>query len=211
MPGLPPNEIKCVQQQPRKASASMQLTGLGDSTDGLITSTGAPGAFSNFCARLKLLPGKSSGYQVTQSFDDKGFLSKFKNSAVCKLQNTFKSMGGKVSGPCSGEGDMRDMLVVGGRAIIVPRSEKVAVVAKPTSPPPPPPRVQLRRDQAETPLLEPNTPTLEEKVPHQVAGKKSVSGEEIPSGNEEPVGRIDSSGSDRVVVPKSGFDFLDDW
>lgn len=198
---LPNGPIKPKRLMPTKTE---KVEGDALSADTVDSASYAAGPFSQFCAKLKSLPGQS--YQVAHSFDEKGILSKIKNNAVGKLQSTIKMIGGKMNGPsCEG-----DLLVVGGGAVIVPRTDKIStVISKPTSPPPPPPpRVLLRKDQAETPLLEPTTPILQPKC--NASAKESIP--DIFYGSNENIAPDgENNMSDSVIVPKSGFDFLDDW
>lgn len=196
LPSEPIKPMRFTQAKNEKADCEALS---GDTVD----SASIPsGPFSQFCAKLKSLPGQS--YQVAQAFDEKGILSKIKSNAVGKFQSTIKMIGGKINGPgCEG-----DMLVVGGGAVIVPRTDKI-IISKPTSPPPPPPRVLLCKDQAETPLLEPETPVLQPKCNTSV--RKSVENDNSFGNDDNVTPETENNMSDSVIVPKSGFDFLDDW
>lgn len=148
---------------------------------------------------------------MTSSSDEKGFLAKIKSNAVTKLQNTLKLVG-KASGPSTGDGEV---LVSGGGAVIVPCQDKVCHVSKPKGPPPPPPpRVQLQKETISSPLLDNSSSPYVEHRASKVNGKTDSDDLSVKSTEFSPSSGdllIPKDDDDSHIVPKTGFDFLDDW
>ncbi|KAK6635794.1 hypothetical protein RUM44_001048 [Polyplax serrata] len=202
---------------------------------------------SGLCSKLKFLPSKSYSYEVqtviTHPTDsnETSFLDRLKSTAVLKLHNTLKLMGGKGSDKKMSESKAVDSLIqTKGAPTIVKLSKTSPKVSKPTSPPPPPPvlSLPLRSDATEEGKNGKNliyvksniSETYQEEMDSEkmnLLQEKDFLSTDLESGEQDSQLRFvhevsddfntlstectPLSGPTTDTIPKSGFDFLDNW
>lgn len=191
---------------------------------------------SGLCSKLKFLPGKSFSYEVktvvtpSNHANDVNILEKIRASAVNKIQNTIKLVGGKAEKKAV-EVDESENLVHGKEAVTIVRLQKPSPrVNKPKSPPPPPPPSLKPLQKSEEPSKKPNQ--IYENDSENAGLLQDNSDHSLPSADQDSAtfdvqskvtrelsGDINSmstectplSGPSFDNIPKSGFDFLDNW
>lgn len=212
---------------------------------------GTSSKISGLCSKLKFLPGKSCSYEVKTVIsyppntpNSNNLLDKIKGSAVLKLQNTIKLVGGKTyvaAEKKSANETETENLVQTKNTITVTKLQKPSPkVAKPKSPPPPPPILKakleetdgneagktnnmivvknnktdkslpLKDDMETVALLEDNSLSSFRSGDHDSISFDKVTHDLSDELNSLSTDFTPLSGpSDNI--PKSGFDFLDNW